>query len=218
MAPTVKNAGRQRRLRRGGRARPMPTRARKNPSPTAWNGKATRMPACFRRPSSDVDLAYQILESVELGVTTVDHYFDTLGGISRAVKRAQGRARRAPCISATRPAGEGQGPQGLKDQVALGNAQSLALQTPSGSRGCSSTAHEGVRQIEAQGDQHAMGWSATPGRWRPLGLPSACHETVVLDEEMRRRLASASTRRPRPAMANRLIGGPCDRGPTGATR
>ncbi|MBE7212753.1 MAG: cobaltochelatase subunit CobN, partial [Gluconacetobacter diazotrophicus] len=33
-----------------------------------------------------VDLAYQNLESVELGVTTVDHYFDTLGGIARAVR------------------------------------------------------------------------------------------------------------------------------------
>ena len=35
-----------------------------------------------------VELAYQNLDSVELGVTTVDTYFDTLGGISRAVKRA----------------------------------------------------------------------------------------------------------------------------------
>ena len=35
-------------------------------------------------------MAYQNLESVELGVTSVDHYFDTLGGISRAVKRARG--------------------------------------------------------------------------------------------------------------------------------
>ena len=37
-----------------------------------------------------VDMAYQNLESVELGVTTVDHYFDTLGGISRSVRRAKG--------------------------------------------------------------------------------------------------------------------------------
>jgi magnesium chelatase subunit H len=40
---------------------------------------------------ADVDLAYQNLDSVELGVTTVDHYFDTLGGISRAVSTRQGR-------------------------------------------------------------------------------------------------------------------------------
>ena len=37
-----------------------------------------------------VDLAYQNLDSVELGVTSIDTYFDTLGGISRAVRRAKG--------------------------------------------------------------------------------------------------------------------------------
>ena len=41
---------------------------------------------------SNVEIAYQNLESVELGITSVDHYFDTLGGISRAVKRARGGA------------------------------------------------------------------------------------------------------------------------------
>jgi magnesium chelatase subunit H len=38
---------------------------------------------------ADVDLAYQNLDSVELGVTTVDTYFDTLGGVSRAIARAK---------------------------------------------------------------------------------------------------------------------------------
>ena len=41
---------------------------------------------------STVDATYQNLDSIELGVTTVDHYFDTLGGISRAVRRARGSA------------------------------------------------------------------------------------------------------------------------------
>jgi magnesium chelatase subunit H len=52
---------------------------------------------------STVDVAYQNLESVELGVTTIDHYFDTLGGISRAVRRARG-GDDASSTSATRPA------------------------------------------------------------------------------------------------------------------
>ncbi|MDB4112302.1 cobaltochelatase subunit CobN, partial [Yoonia sp.] len=54
------------------------------------NGKAAQNPALLQKALKDVDLAYQNLESVELGVTTVDHYFDTLGGIARAVKRAKG--------------------------------------------------------------------------------------------------------------------------------
>ena len=55
------------------------------------NGKATANATLLQRTLKDVDIAYQNLESVELGVTTVDHYFDTLGGIARAVKRARGR-------------------------------------------------------------------------------------------------------------------------------
>ena len=47
-------------------------------------GKATRNPELLQKALKDVDLAYQNLESAELGITTVDHYFDTLGGISRA--------------------------------------------------------------------------------------------------------------------------------------
>jgi len=41
---------------------------------------------------SGVEVAYQNLDSLETGVTTIDHYFDTLGGISRAVRRARGGA------------------------------------------------------------------------------------------------------------------------------
>ena len=55
-------------------------------------GKAVKNAALLQKALKDVDLAYQNLESVELGVTTVDHYFDTLGGIARAVKRARGGA------------------------------------------------------------------------------------------------------------------------------
>ena len=54
------------------------------------DGKAKKNASLLQAALGDVDLAYQNLESVELGVTTVDHYFDTLGGISRAVKRAKG--------------------------------------------------------------------------------------------------------------------------------
>ncbi|NEU36191.1 hypothetical protein GN156_36665, partial [bacterium LRH843] len=46
------------------------------------DGKAKKNASLLQAALGDVDLAYQNLESVELGVTTVDHYFDTLGGIS----------------------------------------------------------------------------------------------------------------------------------------
>ena len=62
--------------------------------------------------------------------------------------------------------------------------------------------HEGVRQIEAQ-LTNTVGWSATTGQVEPW-VYQRLSETFVLDEEMRRRLASlnpkASAR-----MANRLL-------------
>ena len=53
-------------------------------------GTPIKQPALLKSMLANFDLAYQNLESVELGVTTVDHYFDTLGGISSAVARKKG--------------------------------------------------------------------------------------------------------------------------------
>src|SRR6056297_3901194 len=81
------------------------------------NGKAQQQTALLQDTLRTVDLAYQNLESIELGVTTVDHYFDTLGGIARAVKRARGGQEAALYISdTTRGAGK---VRTLADQVAL---------------------------------------------------------------------------------------------------
>ena len=54
------------------------------------DGEASQQSQLLQDTLKNVELAYQNLESVELGVTTVDHYFDTLGGIAAAVKRAKG--------------------------------------------------------------------------------------------------------------------------------
>jgi magnesium chelatase subunit H len=51
------------------------------------DGRPSAQPALFNNILSTVELAYQNLESVETGLTTIDHYFDTLGGISRAAAR-----------------------------------------------------------------------------------------------------------------------------------
>ena len=65
--------------------------------------RRSRTRAARSSADDDVDFAYQNLDSVELGVTTVDHYFDTLGGISRAVS-ARAAASRRRSTSATRRA------------------------------------------------------------------------------------------------------------------
>jgi magnesium chelatase subunit H len=77
-------------------------------------------------------VAYQNLESVELGVTTVDHYFDTLGGIARAVKRARGGEERR--LYRRHHARRGQGAHAAGSG---GAGNPLAQLNPKfGSRGC----------------------------------------------------------------------------------
>ncbi len=162
------------------------------------DGKAAQKPELLQEALAHVDLAYQNLESVELGVTTVDHYFDTLGGISRAVKRARGGKETTVYISdTTRGAGK---VRTLKDQVAL-ETRSRSL-NPKFHEALLKHGAEGVRQIESQ-VTNTMGWSATTGQVDPW-VYQRISETFVLDEEMRKRLSelnpAASSR-----MANRLI-------------
>src|SRR3954464_2463540 len=45
------------------------------------SGKPQRSDAVLAHALAGVEMTYQNLDSLEMGVTTVDHYFDTLGGI-----------------------------------------------------------------------------------------------------------------------------------------
>ncbi|MEO1000820.1 MAG: cobaltochelatase subunit CobN, partial [Pseudomonadota bacterium] len=145
------------------------------------NGAPAAQHALLQTMLADVDLSYQNLESVELGVTTIDHYFDTLGGISRAVKRARGAE--SPVYIGDQTRGEGK-VRTLADQVAL-ETRTRAL-NPKWYEGLLEHGHEGVRQIEAQ-VTNTMGWSATTGQVEPW-VYQRLTETFVLDEEMRARL------------------------------
>ena len=92
-----------------------------------------------------------------MGVTTVDHYFDTLGGISRAVKAAKGGAS-APIYIGDQTRGDGV-VRTLGEQVAL-ETRTRTL-NPKWYEGMLSHGYEGVRQIRSM--------SPTPwaGRRRP---------------------------------------------------
>ena len=162
------------------------------------NGKAQHNAPLLQAALRDVDVAYQNLESVELGITSVDHYFDTLGGIARAVKRARGGQEAAVYISdTTRGAGK---VRTLADQVSL-ETRSRAL-NPKFHEALLSHGAEGVRQIEST-VTNTMGWSATTGQVEPW-VYQRLSETFVLDEAMRKRMTdlnpAASSR-----MANRLL-------------
>ena len=161
-------------------------------------GQPVQQTALLNNALATVDLAYQNLDSVELGVTTVDHYFDTLGGISRAVKRARGGEAAAVYIGdQTRGAGT---VRTLSEQVSLETRTRML--NPKWYEGMLKHGYEGVRQIEEH-VTNTMGWSATTGEVQPW-VYRQLTETFVLDPEMRERLAAlnpvASAK-----VANRLI-------------
>ena len=161
------------------------------------NGAPVQREALLNTILKDVDLAYQNLESVEVGITTIDHYFDTLGGINQSVKRARGEAAKVYICDQT----SGQDKvRTLTEQVAL-ETRSRML-NPKWYDAMLEHGYEGVRQIEAH-VTNTLGWSATTGQvggWVYQQLT----QTFILDEELRKQLTdlnpAASAK-----LANRLL-------------
>jgi len=144
-----------------------------------------------------VDCTYQNLDSVESGITTISHYFDSLGGMSRAVLRNRGQEPQVFIGDQTKGAGT---IRSLSEQVNL-ESRTRAL-NPKWFEAMLSHGYEGVRQIEEH-VTNTMGWSATTGQVQPWVYQHLA-QTYMLDEEMRARLANlnptASAK-----IANRLI-------------
>ncbi|WP_353226496.1 magnesium chelatase subunit H [Novosphingobium sp.] len=161
-------------------------------------GTPVRQSALLASALKTVDCAYQNLESVELGITTIDQYVDALGGISRAVTRAKG-GQTAPVYIGDQTQGSGK-VRSLQEQVAL-ETRTRVL-NPVWTEALLRHGYEGVRQIEGTVTT-TMGWSATTGEVDPW-VYQRIGETYVLDAEMRERIATLN---PRAAarVANRLI-------------
>lgn len=161
------------------------------------DGQAKRHSRLLETALADVDLAYQNLESVELGVTQLDYYFDTLGGINSMVKKARGTA--VPTYIGDQTRGDGT-VRTLQEQVALETRTRML--NPKWYEGQLKHGYEGVRNIETS-ITNTLGWSATTGQVSPW-VYNQMAKTFVLDKAMRDRLAelnpTASAR-----MANRLL-------------
>ncbi|OQW44280.1 MAG: magnesium chelatase [Proteobacteria bacterium SG_bin6] len=155
-------------------------------------GTPERRPELLKAALADVELAYQNLDSVELGVTDIDQYVDTLGGMSRSIARARGQEAPVYILDATQGSAK---VRTLGEQVALETRTRLL--NPVWHEGMLRHGAEGVRAIEAHMTA-TMGWSATTGDVAPWVYQRAA-ETFVLDAEMRDRLAALN-----PKAANRL--------------
>lgn len=161
-------------------------------------GRPSPQAALLKRALADVDFAYQNLDSIEVGVTTINNYFDTLGGLSKAAQRARGG--RAPAIYISDQTTGRATVRSLSEQVAL-ETRTRTL-NPKWYEGMLKHGFEGVRQIEEH-VTNTMGWSATTGQVQPW-IYQRLAQTFMLDPEMRERLSrlnpAASAK-----VANRLL-------------
>ena len=161
------------------------------------HGNVIKASKVMKAVMATVDVAYQNLDSMELGITTIDHYNDMLGSVARAVKRVRGVD--TPVYIGDETQGTGK-VRTLSEQVDL-ETRTRTL-NPRWYEGQLKHGYEGVRQIEAQ-VTNTFGWSATTGQVAPW-IYQQISETYVLDADMRHRLASlnpkASLR-----LANRLL-------------
>jgi len=167
-------------------------------------GQPIRHNALLQSVLSNVSLTYQNVDSVELGVTSIDTYFDTLGGISRAVlqakHRTQGSEASAPSVYI--------GDQTQSEGVVRSLSEQVALETrtrmlnPKWHESMLQHGYEGVRHIEAH-LTNTMGWSATTGQIQPWVYQQLA-QIFILDPDMRERMArlnpAASAK-----FANRLL-------------
>ncbi len=147
------------------------------------DGSVRRQDKLLTATLRTVEAAYQNLESLELGVTSVDHYFDGLGGLTRAIA-ATGAAK--PSLYIGDQTGRAAKVRTLNEQVAL-EIRTRTL-NPKYIEDLLAHGHEGVRQLESQ-VTNTLGWSATTGTVDPW-VYKKITETFVLDKEMRDRLAA----------------------------
>jgi magnesium chelatase subunit H len=151
----------------------------------------------FESELAGVELTYQNLESIENGVTDLDHYVDGLGGMSKAVEKARGAAAPVYIVDATQ--GDAK-IRTLSEQIDLETRTRML--NPKWYEGLLKHGFEGVRYLELH-VTNTMGWSATTGNVSPW-VYQKISETFVLDPEMRKRLAQLNPKSSA-RMADRLL-------------
>jgi magnesium chelatase subunit H len=130
---------------------------------------------------SRVEATYQNIDSFEVGITDVDHYFEYLGGISRAVeKRAQSR----PSIYLSDSLSPQTKIRSLEETIRL-ETRAKTL-NPKWYEGMLKHGFRGVAEIENH-VLNTFGWSATANAVDPW-IYTDIAKTFLLDAEMFNRL------------------------------
>lgn len=143
------------------------------------------MPALMQRALGGADVAFQNLDSVELGATDIDQYVESLGGMNRVITRAKGAE--VPVYLGDHTGKDGR-VRTLGEQVALETRTRML--NPKWYEAQLQQGYEGARNIAGH-VATTLGWSATAGNV-PQWVYTDITNTFVLDPEMRERLAKAN--------------------------
>jgi len=129
-----------------------------------------------------VEVTYQNIDSFEVGITDVDHYFEYLGGISQAVET---RAQARPAIYLSDTLSPQMKIRSLRETVRL-ETRTKTL-NPKWYEGMLKHGFQGVAEIENH-VANTFGWSATADAVDPW-IYTEISQTFLLDESMFQRLA-----------------------------
>jgi magnesium chelatase subunit H len=146
------------------------------------------------RALSRVEATYQNIDTFEIGITDVDHYFEYLGGISKAVEK---RANRRPAIYLSDTLHPESKIRSLEETVRL-ETRAKTL-NPKWYEGMLKHGFRGVAEIEGH-VSNTFGWSATADAvddW----IYTEVANTFVLDQAMLERLRELN-----PHSAHSLVG------------
>src|SRR3989440_5736561 len=146
---------------------------------------------------SRVEATYQNIDSFEVGITDVDHYFEYLGGISKAVET---RAKSRPSIYLSDSLSPQTKIRSLEETVRL-ETRAKTL-NPKWYEGMLKHGFRGVAEIENH-VANTFGWSATVDAVDPW-IYTEISQTFLLDEEMLDRLLDLN-RHSVQSLAKRLL-------------
>ena len=167
----------------------------RGPGGRALEGREAR--GALARALSRVEATYQNVDSFEVGITDVDHYFEYLGGVSRAVEQ---HARARPAIYLADSLSREASVRTLPEMVRL-ETRAKTL-NPKWYEGMLGHGFRGVAEIESH-VTNTFGWSATADAvdgW----VYEEVARTYVLDAEMLGRLSSLNPHSARSLVARLL--------------
>jgi magnesium chelatase subunit H len=151
----------------------------------------------MERALERVEAAYQNIDTFEIGITDVDHYFEYLGGVSKAVEK---RAAKRPAVYLSDTLSRDLKIRSIEETVRL-ETRAKTL-NPKWYEGMLQHGFRGVAEIESH-ISNTFGWSATTDAVDDWVYTEVAN-TFVLDEEMLERLRALNPHSARSLVARLL--------------